>query len=126
MQSVVMKAACSSGGRGEAGRGDLFSGFFFLGAGVVEGQEVGEDVVVLAHAVGGAHGGVERGVGLPQGIGSGLLQAAVEIAQDQSSLVIVSRRCYAFVGSSLAITASRLMSAQMSPKKKWSMVRMCF
>ena len=40
-------------GQREAGRGDLLAGLLLLGAGVVEGEEVGEDVVVLAHAVGG-------------------------------------------------------------------------
>ena len=40
-------------GQREAGWGDLLACFLLLGAGVVEGEEVGEDVVVLAHAVGG-------------------------------------------------------------------------
>ena len=70
----------------EAGRGAFLTGLFSLGAGLVENQEVGEDSLDLDHAAGGAHGGVERGVGIPQGIRAGFFEAAVEIAQGPAEL----------------------------------------
>jgi hypothetical protein len=65
----------------QARRRDLFSGGFFDGAGLVEGQEEGEDVGVLGHGVGGADGGVEAGLGVAQGVGAGFFEGAVKIAQ---------------------------------------------
>lgn len=37
----------------QAGRGELFTSLLLFGAGMVEGEEMSEDVCVLAHAVGG-------------------------------------------------------------------------
>ena len=47
----------------------------------VQPQEEGEEVFRFLHAVGGADGGVEGGMGVAEAVGAGGFESAIEVAQ---------------------------------------------
>ena len=68
-------------GGGDAGGGDGGGCFFGGGDGVVEVQELLEEVFVVGEAVGGEAGGVEGGVGVFEGVSAVQFEGAVEGAE---------------------------------------------
>lgn len=72
--------------RWDAGRGDRLSVFDAVGDGVVEVEELGQEVGPGGEAVGGEDGGVERGVSVFQGIRAGQLQRAIYRVQAAGDL----------------------------------------
>ena len=70
----------------DAGGGDWFVAGDAVGDGVVEVEELGQEVGLGGEAVGGEDGGVERGVGVFQGIRAGQLQRAIDRAQAAGDL----------------------------------------
>ncbi len=76
---------CDVGGaffwrQGQAGGGDGFCGGEAGGDLLVEGEELGEEVGLGVEAVGGEHGGIQRGVGVLERIGAGEFEGAIERA----------------------------------------------
>ncbi len=57
-----------------------------MGDGVVEVEELGEEITLGGEAVGGEGRRVERGVGLLEGIRAGQLQRAIDRAQAAGDL----------------------------------------
>ncbi|MGO8927576.1 MAG: hypothetical protein ACLQU3_11880 [Limisphaerales bacterium] len=66
---------------GHAGGGDGFPTLDPAGDFQVQGEELGEQILLGAEAVGGENGGVQGGVGVFEGIGAGEFQRAVEGAE---------------------------------------------
>ena len=66
---------------GDAGGGDEGGGFFGGGDGVVEVEELLEEVLFVGESVGGEGGGVEGGVGVFEGVPAGQFEGAVEGAE---------------------------------------------
>lgn len=67
--------------QGLAGGGDGISGGEAGGDLLVEVEELGEEVRLGGEAVGGEHGGIQRGVGVLERIGAGEFEGAIERAQ---------------------------------------------
>lgn len=73
-------------GRRDSGGGDWFAVLDAIRDGVVEVEELGQEVGLGGEAVGGEDGGVERGVSVFQGIRAGQLQRAIHRAQAAGDL----------------------------------------
>ena len=69
----------------DAGGSDWFVAGDAIGDGVVEVEDLGQEVGLGREAVGGKDGGVERGVGVFQGIRAGQLQCAMVALPAQES-----------------------------------------
>lgn len=72
--------------RRDAGGGDWLIAANAVGDGVVEVEELGQEVGLGGEAVGGEDRRVERGVGLLEGIRAGQLQRAIDRAQAAGDL----------------------------------------
>src|ERR1039458_8493857 len=67
--------------RRDTWRGDRFAFRNSLGDFEVQGEELGEQILLGAEAVGGEDGGVQGGVGVFEGVGAGEFEGAVEGAE---------------------------------------------
>src|ERR1035438_10254894 len=67
--------------RRDARRSDRFAFLNSLGDFQIQGEELGEQILLGAEAVGGEDGGVQGGVGVFEGIGAGEFHRAVEGAE---------------------------------------------
>src|ERR1039458_8108209 len=67
--------------RRDTWRGDRFAFRNSLGDFEVQGEELGEQILLGAEAVGGEDGGVQGGVGVFEGVGAGEFEGAVEGTQ---------------------------------------------
>ena len=71
---------------------DGFTLFNLGGDLLVQGEELGEQILLGAEAVGGEDGGVERGVGVLQRIRAGQFEGAIERALSPSIATVPQRR----------------------------------